>query len=143
MKRSALVTAALALFAAAIWHLPGNTLRADEPAVAPVITFEQYRDFRLHDIGQRREQLAARLAATGLPADEKAVLERRLAYYERLASLPAAERDRLFQARFDRIDANHDGKLDPPERAAWRTKQSAYYRELAAERVKPEAASAH
>jgi hypothetical protein len=149
MRRSALATAALGLLAAALWHLPGNTLRADEVApaaatsAAPAITFDQYRAFRVHDIAQRREQLAAQLAAPGLAADEKAVLERRLAYYDRLAAMPQGERDRLFQARFNRIDANHDGKLDPQERAAWRAKQSAFYRELAAERAPTPAADAH
>ena len=51
--------------------------------------------------------------------------------------MPAPERDRLFRTRFDRIDANHDGKLDPQERAAWREKQRDNYRQQAAARAQP------
>jgi hypothetical protein len=53
-----------------------------------------------------------------------------MAYYDQLAAVPAEERDQLYRERFDQIDANHDGKLDPEERAAWREKQ----RQQAAER---------
>jgi hypothetical protein len=49
--------------------------------------------------------------------------------------MPAGERDRLFHARFDQIDTDHDGMIDDAERAAWRDKQREHYRELAAERV--------
>ena len=52
-----------------------------------------------------------------------------------LAALPAAERDQLYRERFDQIDANHDGKLDPEERAAWREKQREHYRQQSAERA--------
>ena len=48
---------------------------------------------------------------------------------------PVAERDRRFHQRFDEIDTDHDGKIDPAERAAWREKQRAYYRRLRAERT--------
>jgi hypothetical protein len=52
-----------------------------------------------------------------------------------LAALPAEERDQLYRERFDQIDSNHDGKLDPEERAAWREKQREYYRQQSAERA--------
>jgi hypothetical protein len=41
--------------------------------------------------------------------------------------MPAAERDRRFRERFDQIDTNHDGIIEPNERAAWHEKQRAFY----------------
>ena len=115
--------------------------RAAPPARQPAagITFDEYRDFRIHYIAARQAGLARQLASPGVSADEKARLERIKAYYDRLAALPAAERDRLFRVRFDQIDTNHDGKLDAAELAAWRTKQRQYYSELAAERAAAQA----
>jgi hypothetical protein len=49
--------------------------------------------------------------------------------------MPAEELDRHFRERFDEIDANHDGKLDPEERAVWREKQREYYQQQATERA--------
>jgi hypothetical protein len=105
-------------------------------AEAP-INFAQYRDFRIDVIARRQEQLALRLAAPGLSAADKDRLEAQKAYWDRWANLPAAERDRLFRERFDEIDANHDGTIDAQERAAWRAREQAYYRQLAAERAGP------
>jgi hypothetical protein len=99
-----------------------------------MITFEQYRDFRIHDLQQRQERVARQLAAPGLSATEKANIERRKTYYDQLAAMPAEKRDQLYRERFDQIDTNHDGKLDPEERATWRDKQREYYRQQAAER---------
>jgi hypothetical protein len=48
--------------------------------------------------------------------------------------MPQEERDHLYRERFDQIDSNHDGKLDPEERAAWREKQREHYRQQSAER---------
>jgi hypothetical protein len=162
MRRWTLAAAA-ALFAAALWHLPAtaqhaaaadNPQAADvKPAAAPtpakpsaarsavarpiapqLITFDEYRDFRMHDIAQRQARLAHQLEAADLSATQKASLESRKAYYDRLAAMPADQRDQLFHARFDQIDTNHDGMIDETERAAWREKQRAHYRELAATR---------
>jgi hypothetical protein len=138
-----------ALLAAGLWHLPATAggagpqrpPAADAPApraaasAAAGITFDEYRDFRTHYIAARQAALARQLAAPGVSAEEKARLERIKTYYDRLAALPAAERDRLFRARFDQIDTNHDGRLDDAERAAWRAKQRQFYSELAAERA--------
>jgi hypothetical protein len=158
VRRWTLIAAALALAAAALWHLPATAQHsvaaplpqpaltrpaaaaAAQPApprpVAPqLITFDEYRDFRLRNIGQRREQLARALAAPDLSAAQKASLEARKAYYDRLAAMPADARDRLFRARFDQIDTDHDGLIDDAERAAWREKQREHYRELAADRA--------
>ena len=159
MRRWSLAAAAAALLAAALWHLPAiaqhvatpvapasavTTLVAGTPAATtpaapptetPPITFDEYRDFRMQNIGQRQVRLAEQLAAPNLAAADKADLERRKAYYDRLAAMPASERDAIFRARFDQIDTNHDGTIDVRERAAWREKQRDYYRQTAAERL--------
>ena len=113
MRPWTLAAAVAALVTAAWWHLPAAAQRAaTQPAVSELITFEQYRDFRLHDLAQRQARLARQLAAPGLSASEKTSLEGRKAYYDELAAMPEAERDRLYRERFDQIDTNHDGKLD-------------------------------
>jgi hypothetical protein len=99
-----------------------------EAAAAEPITFDEYRDFRLRDIARRQARLDRELAETDLSPEERSSLEARKAYYDRLAAMPAGERDRLFRARFDQIDTDHDGALDPAERAAWRAKQRERYR---------------
>ena len=105
--------------------------RASRPqaAAAEPITFEQYRDFRLRDIARRQTRIERELADPGLSPAERSNLEARRAYYDRLATMPAVQRDRLFRARFDQIDTDHDGTIDAAERAAWRAKQSRYYHE--------------
>jgi len=126
------------LVTAAWWHLPAAAQRAaTQPAASEAITFEQYRDFRLHDLAQRQARLARQLATPGLTASEKASLESRKAYYDQLAAMPEAERDQLYRERFDQIDTNHDGALDAQERAAWREKQHENYRQQAAARAQP------
>jgi hypothetical protein len=130
------------------WHLPAAAQRAAtqsaaaqaaaaQPAASEAITFEQYRDFRLRDLAQRQARLARQLSVPGLAAAEKTSIERRKAYYDRLAALPEAERDAVYRERFDEIDTNHDGTLDVQERAAWREKQRENYRQQAAERAQP------
>ncbi len=162
MRQWTLAAAASALLGAVLWHLPATaqltaptenretavvqsspaklSAAAPSPArpqtvrpVAPeLITFDEYRDFRMHDIAQRQARLARELAAPDLTATDKASLERRKAYYDQLTAMPADQRNQLFHARFDQIDTNHDGMLDTAERAAWRDKQREHYRELAA-----------
>src|SRR5262245_34619893 len=114
MRAWILFAAAAAIIgAAAWWHWPARAQGASQAAVAgEVITFEQYREFRVHDLQQRQERLARQLTAPALPAAEKASLERRKAYYDQLAAMPAEERDQIYRERFDQIDANHDGQLD-------------------------------
>ena len=158
MRRWTLAAAASALFAAALWHLPAIAQHVAAPAAPPaaatntaatpaattpaaqsaapqLITFDEYRDFRMQNIGQRQIRLAEQLAAPNLSAAEKAGLEQRKAYYDRLAAMPAGERDAIFRARFDQIDTNHDGTIDAQERAAWREKQREHYRQAAADRA--------
>jgi hypothetical protein len=138
MRPWTIAAAVIALIAAAWWHFPAAAQRVvAQPAASEAITFEQYRDFRLHDLAQRQARLARQLAVPDLSAAEKTSLESRKAYYDQLATMPAEERDRLYRERFDQIDANHDGKLDAQERAAWRDKQRDNYRQQAAERARP------
>src|SRR5690242_16154669 len=96
MMKWTLPAAAAILFAAAWWHWPAAAQRASQPATAEeLITFDQYRDFRARDLQQRQARLARELAAPALSAAEKASIERRKAYYDRLAAMPPADRDEL------------------------------------------------
>lgn len=163
-----MLVAASAAIAATLW-LPGEAAQTGSPAAAQVvpagaapvaaaaaapaagtamaasrrdepITFEQYRDWRLNFIDRRRSDLAVQLSASDLPARQKPRLEQVKAYYDWLAGLSDAERDRRFRERFDRIDANHDGVIDAAERTAWRDKQRAFYqRRGAGPRTQPAA----
>ena len=141
MRRGTLAIAIAALISAGLWHLPATAQKPataqNPPVAAPSeagISFDQYRDFRLHYIAQRRAQLARQLAAPDLDPAKKARLAETKAYYDRQAAMPEAERDKLYRARFEQIDTNRDGQLDEAERAAWRAKRRAYYAERAAER---------
>jgi hypothetical protein len=136
MKPWTIAVTAAVLLAAAWWHWPAAAQRAAQPATSESITFDQYRDFRLRDLARRQVRLAQQLVAPGLSEAEKASLERRKAYYDQLAAMSAEDRDRLYRERFDQIDVDHDGKLDPQERAAWREKQRENYRRQAAERAR-------
>ena len=118
--------AASAAIAATLW-LPGEAAQTAATAAEVPITFEQYRDWRLEFSERRRSELAMQLSAADLQAERRSRLEQSKAYFDWLAGLSAAERDAKFRERFDRIDANHDGTIDPAERTAWRDKQRAFY----------------
>jgi hypothetical protein len=121
------LAATASLLATACW-LPAQAASASgEIATVDTITFDQYRDWRLHFIEERQIQVAAELAEKNLPAERRGGLERQKAYYDFFAAMPVAERDRRFRERFDEIDANHDGIIDHNERAAWHEKQRAFY----------------
>jgi hypothetical protein len=138
MKRWTLLAAAAALLAAAWWHWPAAAQRVPQPAGADqTISFDQYREFRVRDLEQRQARLAREAATPGLTAAEKASIARRKAYYDQIAAMPAEQRDQIYRERFDQIDTDHDGKLDPEERAAWREKQQEYYRQQGAGRSHP------
>jgi hypothetical protein len=125
-----ILLAAMALVAAS-W-LPA---RAAEPVLATgpdTITFAQYRDWRIDFIQQRERQLTAQLGQTGLGQTDRDRVTREKAYYDRQAAMPTDQRDHMFHARFDMIDANHDGMIDRAERAAWHDKQQARYSHEAA-----------
>lgn len=118
---------AVAAIAATLW-LPGE---AAQPAAAvggdDKITFEEYREWRNNFLERRRDELAVALSAADLSAQHKARLTQAKAYYDWLAGLSAADRDRRYRDRFERIDSDHDGTMDRAERAAWRDKQRAFY----------------
>jgi hypothetical protein len=139
-NRYALATAIL--LSAAAFGLPAHAAPAPTEAANPeTITFDQYRDWRLHFIEQRQTQIAAELAEKNLTAERRGQLERQKAYYDYFAAMPAAERDRRFRERFDQIDANHDGIIDRAERTAWHDKQRVFYNRTGYRR--PEADDIH
>ena len=115
------------LFVAALvlpaWAAPA----ADGSPAADTITFDQYRDWRMHFIEERQVQIAAELAQKNLSSERRTTLERQKSYYDSFAMMPPTERDRLFRERFDEIDTNHDGVIDHAERSAWHDKQRAIY----------------
>ena len=131
-----------AAIAATVW-LPAEAAQPAAPAAASgdPITFEQYRDWRLAFIERRQSDLARQLAASDLPTQRKTRLEQVKAYFDWLAALPESDRDRRFHQRFDRIDANHDGQIDPAERAAWHDRQRAFYHRDGGARQPVEAAT--
>jgi hypothetical protein len=117
-----------------LWQ-PGAAAQPAAPAAAgSSFTFDQYKEYRIKGLAEARERLAQRLNDPSLPADLKQKLQQRKAYLDWQAQMPAAARDRRFRERFDAIDTDHDGKIDPAERDAWRDKQRAYYRKLRDER---------
>jgi hypothetical protein len=123
-------TAAASLLALPMSAAPPDTSASGttpEAAVEQTISFEQYRDWRLHFIEQRQTQLTAQLAAANLTATQRSRLEQQKAYYDWFSALPETDRDHRFRERFNQIDANHDGTIDPAERAAWHEKQRAFY----------------
>lgn len=113
---------------------PHNGTATGKPAT-DLITFAQYRAFRLRLITERRAALAKRLKTSNLTPLERARIERIKAYYDWQAALPAARRDKFFRERFDKIDTDHDGTIDLKERAAWRAKLRARYRHFAAKKT--------
>jgi hypothetical protein len=138
MTRTLFATVLLMGLAPPVFAAPANTTPASAStksevgdAAAPEsdrnISFDHYREWRLNYIERRRSELAMQLSATDLAPRQKTRLEQIKAYYEWFAGLPEADRDRRFRERFDRIDANHDGQIDPAERTAWHEKQRALY----------------
>ncbi|HLY45385.1 MAG TPA: hypothetical protein VKQ73_07385 [Stellaceae bacterium] len=117
---------AVAAIAATLW-LPGEAAQPAAPGGGDKITFEDYREWRDNFLERRRSELAVALSAGDLSAQHKARLEQTKAYYDWLAGLSAADRDRRYRDRFERIDSDHDGTMDRAERAAWRDKQRAFY----------------
>jgi hypothetical protein len=122
---------------------PQNEGAKQASPAADLITFAQYRAFRLRLIAERQAVLAKRLETSGLAPLEKARLERIKGYYDWQAALPAARRDTLFRTRFEAIDTDRDGTIDLKERAAWRAKLRARYRALAAKRAAQRPAAQH
>ncbi len=118
---------AAAILLGAVW-LPAQAAQTAAPNGPATITFAQYRDWRVNFIAKRQHQLAAELAETGLSQSDRSRFTREKAYYDRQAAMSADQRDRMFRARFDLIDTNHDGTIDRAERAAWHDNEAARYR---------------
>ena len=115
MKRWTLPAAAAVLLAMAWSHWPAVAQRAPQPAPAgDMITFDQYRDFRARDLQQRQVRLARQLAEPGISAAEKASIERRKAYYDRVAAMPADERGEMVGVvgRNEALEMAADAGLD-------------------------------
>lgn len=144
-----------ALVAAAMWQpaqaaqpapaaQPATTAGTAAATDPDTISFAQYRDWRLNFIAQQQQRLRAQLAQADLPQASRNRLTREKAYYDRQAAMPAAQRDKMFRARFNLIDTDHDGTIDKAERTAWHNKQQAYYRQREARyRNEDAAATAH
>jgi hypothetical protein len=134
---------AMSVAIAASFWLPGEAAQPVPAAAnADKITFPQYRDWRNAFIERRRSELSMQLSVADLPAARKARLQPVKAYYDWLAGLAEADRDRRFRERFDRIDSDHDGTIDAAERTTWRDEQRAFYRRSAAASRTPAGASA-
>src|ERR1700691_218479 len=86
MIRCALLATAAILAAT---PLPAAAATAPAPA-ADTITFDQYRDWRMHFIEQRQTQIAAELAEKDLSATRRAALDRQKAYYDYFAAITPA-----------------------------------------------------
>jgi hypothetical protein len=136
---------AIALLTALPLAQPAHAAPATLPAATADerITFDQYRDWRMQFIEQRQTQIAAELADKDLPEARRQRLERQKSYYDYFVAMPPDERDRRFHQRFDQIDANHDGVIDPAERAAWHDKRRAYYDRAPRQRIASGPASPH
>lgn len=126
-KPARYAVAAAAAVLAAMCSPPSKAAPAASDAAADTITFDQYRDWRVHFIEERQVQIAAQLAEKNLTDARRTALERQKTYYDDFAAMSAADRDRLFRARFDEIDTNHDGIIDHNERTAWHDKQRSFY----------------
>jgi hypothetical protein len=134
---------ASAAIAATLWWSAeaAQPVPSGAAAAAAPITFAQYRDWRNNFVARRRSELAIELQAGGLSSARKATLEPTKAYYDGLAGLSDAERERRYRQRFDQIDTDHDGTMDAAERAAWRDQRRAIYRAAVVPRKSAEAAS--
>src|ERR1041385_7406617 len=106
---------------------PAETAAALPAASEDKITFDQYREWRLRVFERRQTPPAAPPPAADLQPRQRTRLEQTKAYYDWFAGLGEAERDRRFRERFEQMDANHDGVVDPAERAAWHEKQRAFF----------------
>jgi EF hand domain-containing protein len=87
------------------------------------MTFDQFKAQQLQQLQRAQARLAQRLAAPDLPADEQQRLGHRQAELGKFAAMPPDQQDQILHRRFDRIDTNHDGVIDPGELQAFRQQQ--------------------
>ena len=122
-SRFAIATAGIAMM---LSGLAASAQTAPPPATAPQgqpIAFDQFKAQQLQQMQRAQARLTQRLAAPDLPADQRQRLELQQAQLGKFAALPADQQDQLLHRRFDRIDANHDGVIDPGEFQAFRQAQ--------------------
>ena len=87
------------------------------------VTFDQFKAQQLQQMQRAQARVAQRLGTPDLPPDRRQRLEHQQAQLGRLAALPPDQQDRVLRRRFDRIDANHNGVIDPGELKAFRQAQ--------------------
>ena len=90
------------------------------PPQGQPITFDQFKTMQLQQLERAQARVAQRLAAPDLPPDQHQRLEHQQSQLGRFASMPPDQQDQVLHRRFDRIDANHDGVIDPGELRAFR-----------------------
>jgi len=82
-------------------------------------TFDQFKAQQMLQLQRAQARVAQRLAAPDLPADQHQRLEHQQAQLGKFAAMPPDRQDQVLHRRFDRIDANHDGVIDPGELQAF------------------------
>ncbi len=93
------------------------------PPQGQSITFDQFKAQQLQQLQRAQGRLAQRLGAPDLSPDQRQRLEHQQAQLGRFAALPPDQQDQVLHRRFDRIDSNHDGAIDPGELQAFRQQQ--------------------
>jgi len=126
LARLSLAAAGLAV---QLFTLPAAAQTAPPPPPGPQqgtpLTFDQFKALQLQQMQRVQALLVQRLAAADLPPDRRQRLEHQQAQLGKLAALPPDQLDQLLRRRFDRMDANHDGVVDPGELQAFRQAQRA------------------
>jgi hypothetical protein len=106
--------------------LSGLTASAQTATPQPpgqAITFDQFKAQQLQQLQRAQARVTQRLGAPDLPPDQRQRLEHQQAQLGKVAALPPDQQDAVLHRRFDRIDANHDGVIDPGELQAFRQAQ--------------------
>jgi len=85
--------------------------------------FDQYKAQQLQQMKSVQAFVAERLAARDLPPEQRQRLEHQQAQLGRFGSLPPEQQDRLLRRRFERMDVNRDGVVEPSELQAFRQAQ--------------------
>lgn len=119
-SRFAIAAAAIALLFST--HA-ASAQTAPSSAAGQPITFDQFKAQQLQQLQRAQARLAQRLVAPDLSPDQRQRLEHQQAQLGKFAGLPPDQQDQVLHRRFDRIDANRDGAIDPGELLAFRQQQ--------------------
>jgi hypothetical protein len=106
---------AMAGIALLLSGLTASAQTAPPPLPAQTIGFDQFRAQQLQQLQRAQVRLTQQLGSPSLSPDQQQRLARRQAQLARFTAMPPDQQDRLLHRRFDRIDANHDGAIDPGE----------------------------